>query len=273
MFFVWTAHKNSLKFGGESLGIPIAWYKARLPGFPRKSMTEGASSLVWQGSGSPKKVSCSKATLRLHRCNLGVALEQETFLGLPEPCQTRLLAPSVIDFRGNPGIRAFYPEGPGIEKIHSRSNAWKNHSPTHEIFILAWNLHSRFEIFILDWKFQSQALFFCGQRGARNENFILDWEFHSVSKAWFFQDRLSRLNFFNPGALWVPGNRDPKRLLKMGAVRQGENLWFWAKSSGPCLVSFYRLFPPSCGTISQLSPELVSSLSILDKLCSSFRQL
>ena len=96
------------------------------------------------------------------------------------------------------------PEGPGIEKIHSRSNAWKNHSPTHKIFILAWNFHSRFENFILDWKFQSQALFFCGQRGARNENFILDWKFHSVLKAWFFQYRLSRLNFFNPGALWEP---------------------------------------------------------------------
>ena len=95
-----------------------------------------------------------------------------------------------------------FPEGPGIEKIHSRSNAWKNHSPTHEIFILAWNFHSRFEIFILDWKFQSRALFFCAQRGARNEKTILDWKFHSVLKAWFFQYRLSRLKFFNPGALF-----------------------------------------------------------------------
>ena len=96
-----------------------------------------------------------------------------------------------------------FPEGPGIEKIHSRSNAWKNHSPTHEIFILAWNFQSQFEIFILDWKFQSQALCFCGQRGARNEIFILDWKFYSVLKAWFFQYCLSRLNFFDPGALWV----------------------------------------------------------------------
>ena len=94
------------------------------------------------------------------------------------------------------------PEGPGIEKNHSRSNAWKNHSPTHKIFILAWNFHSRFENFILDWKVQSQTLFFCGQRGARNEKNILDWTFHSVLKAWFFQYRLSRLNFFSPGALW-----------------------------------------------------------------------
>ena len=65
----------------------------------------------------------------------------------------------------------------GPKKNHSRSNAWKKNPPlTHEIFILAWKFHSRFEIFILDWKFQSQALslFFCGQRGARNENFILE---------------------------------------------------------------------------------------------------
>ena len=85
----------------------------------------------------------------------------------------------------------------GSKKIHSRSNAWKNHSPTHEIFILAWNFHSRFEIFILDWKFQSQALFFCGQRGARNENFILDWKFHSVLKAWFFSISPLEIEFFS----------------------------------------------------------------------------
>ena len=99
------------------------------------------------------------------------------------------------------------PRGPGDRtKIHSRSNTWrkkkKKHSPTHEIFILAWNFHSWFEIFILDWNFQSRALFFCGQRGARNETTILDWIFYSVLKAWFFQYCLSRFNFFNPGALW-----------------------------------------------------------------------
>ena len=55
------------------------------------------------------------------------------------------------------------PEGPGIKQIHSRSNAWKNHSPTHEMFILACNFHSRFGTFILDWKVQSQALSFCSQ--------------------------------------------------------------------------------------------------------------
>ena len=33
--------------------------------------------------GSPENVSCSRETPDLHRCNLGVALEQETFSGLP----------------------------------------------------------------------------------------------------------------------------------------------------------------------------------------------
>ena len=70
------------------------------------------------------------------------------------------------------------------EKSNSRS---KKHSPAHERTILAWNLHSRFEFFILAWKSQSRALFFCGQRGARNEKDILD------------QGCLSRLIFSSPG--------------------------------------------------------------------------
>ena len=74
----------------------------------------------------------------------------------------------------------------------------------HGLRALDWNFHSRFENFILDWKFQSQTLFFCRQRGAWTEQKnILDWKFHSILKAWFFQDCLSRLDFFNPGALWA----------------------------------------------------------------------
>ena len=79
----------------------------------------------------------------------------------------------------------------------------KNISPMHERrTILAWNFHSRLEIFILTWKFQSRALFFCGQRGARNEEINLNWKFHSVLKAWFFfRYCASRLIFINPGDL------------------------------------------------------------------------
>ena len=49
-----------------------------------KSIGEGASSLFGRWPGSPENVSCSRATPDLHRCNLGVALEQETFSGLPD---------------------------------------------------------------------------------------------------------------------------------------------------------------------------------------------
>ena len=44
----------------------------------------------------------------MHRCNLGVVLEQETILGLSGPGPKRLLAPSLIDFSGKTGIRALY---------------------------------------------------------------------------------------------------------------------------------------------------------------------
>ena len=116
---------------------------------------------------------------------------------------------------------AIYPEGPRIEKIHSRSNAWKNHSPTHEIFSFSLEIFiPRFENFILDWKkIQSRALFFCGQRGARNGNFILDWNFHSVLKAWFFQILPLEIEFFQSwgplgtGVSRGPTGRKPRKSL------------------------------------------------------------
>ena len=52
----------------------------------------------------------------LHRCILGVALEPETILGLSGPRPKRPLAPSLIDFRGSPEIRASY-QANGIPKI------------------------------------------------------------------------------------------------------------------------------------------------------------
>ena len=87
------------------------------------------------------------------------------------------------------------PEGPEIEKNHSRSKAWKDHSPTLEIFVLAWKLHSRFEIFIRAWKSQSRALFFAAREGLGMkkpfsiENFISYWRldfFNISSRDWFF---------------------------------------------------------------------------------------
>ena len=52
------------------LGIPIAWYKARIPVSSPKIIREGASGL-WVRAGETQKS-------LLHRCNLGVALGQET---------------------------------------------------------------------------------------------------------------------------------------------------------------------------------------------------
>ena len=109
--------------GCSRFGIPIAWYEARIPGFPRISRREGASSLFGRGPERPKIVSCSRATPRVHRCNHGVALEQETILGLSGPRPKRLLAPSLIDIRGNPGIRASY-QAIGIPNLEHPPRAW-----------------------------------------------------------------------------------------------------------------------------------------------------
>ena len=78
-------------------GISIAWYKARIPGFPRKPIREGASSLFRQGAESPQNVSYSWATPRLHM-QVWVALDQETFVCLSSPRPKRLLAPSLSIF-------------------------------------------------------------------------------------------------------------------------------------------------------------------------------
>ena len=86
------------------LEIPIAWYKAWIPGFPGKSIREGeTSSLFGRGPESPKIV--------------WVALEQETFLGLSGPCPKRVLAPSLIGFRGNSGVRPCTRQS-GPQRIH-----------------------------------------------------------------------------------------------------------------------------------------------------------
>ena len=97
----------------------------------RKSIRERASSLFGRGSERPKNVSCSRATPDLHRCNLGVALEQETILGLSGPRPKRLLALSLMDFRGNPGIWALYqangiPSLGGILSNHPNQNQKNN---------------------------------------------------------------------------------------------------------------------------------------------------
>ena len=78
------------------LGIPIAWYRTKPEFLEFPKYRYGKEQVV--GPERPKNVSCSGATPDLHLCNLGVAIEQETILGLSDPRPKRLLAPSLIDF-------------------------------------------------------------------------------------------------------------------------------------------------------------------------------
>ena len=79
------------QFGRPGLGSRLPGTRPAFLFFPRKSIREGASSLFGPGPESPKIVSCSRATPRLHRCKSGVAPEQEIFWGLSGPGPKRLL--------------------------------------------------------------------------------------------------------------------------------------------------------------------------------------
>ena len=57
-----------------------------------------------------------------------VALEQEIFWGLSGPGPKRLLAPSLVDFRGKTGIRALY-QAIGISKL-ALVKRWRNEKPS-----------------------------------------------------------------------------------------------------------------------------------------------
>ena len=71
--------------------------------------------------GSLENVSCSRATPDLHRCNLEVALEQETFSGLPgHPCK-RLLAPSPIDLGAIQSFVGYTRKGSRVASLVLRS--------------------------------------------------------------------------------------------------------------------------------------------------------
>ena len=117
----------------------------------------------------------------------------------------------------------YFPRGPKIEKLILARAHEKIHTPTHARTIIAWKFHSRFEMFILPRKFQSQALLFCGQRGARNEKAILDWKFHSVLKAWFFSILPLEMEFFQscgPLGYWRRVT-EPKKLKKRICAKSG----------------------------------------------------
>ena len=140
----------------------IAPYKAiGIPeNSPRKSIREGASSLFRQGPESPKNLSCSRATPDLHRCKSGVAAPVQVWgcprardiLGLSGPRLKRLLAPSLIDFRGGP-IALYLAIGVlmiPIKKSHSQPQLPKSHQPGKDAWLVGDWAHT-----VLNWETDS----------------------------------------------------------------------------------------------------------------------
>ena len=69
--------------------IPIAWYKARIPGFPWKSIREGTSSLFGRRPEGPQNVSCSTATQTCTGAALGLPQSKSHFgIFWPSPEKT-----------------------------------------------------------------------------------------------------------------------------------------------------------------------------------------
>ena len=83
---------------------PDGLVQCPIPGRLPESTGEGASSLFGGRPESPENVFCSGATPDLHRCNLGVAPEQEILSRLFGPPLKRLLALSPIDLGRHPTI-------------------------------------------------------------------------------------------------------------------------------------------------------------------------
>ena len=74
---------------GYCVGIPIAWHKARIPVFPRKSIWRGASGLFGPGPERPQNISCSRATQTCTGATLGCSRARDNFGTLrPQPKKT-----------------------------------------------------------------------------------------------------------------------------------------------------------------------------------------
>ena len=72
-----------------SLGIPIAWYKARIHGFPRKSIKEGASSLFRRGPERPQMSLALEQPQACTGASLGCTRARDIFGSLrPSPEKT-----------------------------------------------------------------------------------------------------------------------------------------------------------------------------------------
>ena len=126
-------------------------------------------------------------------------------LGTPKYCDTLLRRSGGLGFWHSSELRN--PEGLEIEKMYSRSNAWK----TKKTFPYARNFHSRLKFSFSVWNFHSRLkflipgpVFLWPERGpewqkshSRFYNCIPHWKPDSFNIAsWDL-----RLNFFNPGPL------------------------------------------------------------------------
>ena len=100
--------RTSLRKMPLKLGIPIAWYNARIPEFPRKSIREGASSLFGRG---PERPQMSLALGQPQGCtgaSLGCSRARDIFGFLrPSPEKTTCSFPDRFSGK-NTGIRALY---------------------------------------------------------------------------------------------------------------------------------------------------------------------
>ena len=88
------------KFYVPFLGIPIAWYEARISGFPRKSLREGASSLLGRGPERPKNVSCSRATQTCTGATLGGCPRARDIFGSLRPLPEKTTCSSPYRYSG-----------------------------------------------------------------------------------------------------------------------------------------------------------------------------
>ena len=97
------------------LAIPIAWYKAPIPVFPRKSIREGASGLFGRWPESPKNASCSKAT-----GSLGCSRARDNFGTLrPSPEKTTCSSPYQFSWKNRSSGLAPSNQNPNPRHVNS----------------------------------------------------------------------------------------------------------------------------------------------------------
>ena len=109
------------------IGIPFAWYKARIPGFPRKSIK------LWQGPESPKSVSCSSAN---QTCTGAATLHLPDSPTLARKTTCSLPYPSLIDSAGKSRNSGLAQGNPDPNNLSSFRRFWEATTPKKRQFQL-----------------------------------------------------------------------------------------------------------------------------------------